>query len=65
MPKQKKLNAKEAEKLVINHGFELIRIKGSHHIYKNENKRIVIPFHTGQILHPKIISEIYEIIENK
>ena len=64
MPKHKKLKAKDAEKLIISHGFELLRIKGSHHIYKKGNTRIVIPFHSGQILHPKIINEIFEIIEN-
>lgn len=58
-----KLNAKEAEKLLFDNGFVLDRQKGSHRIYKKDNKRMVIPFHTSKILHPKIIKELFDIIE--
>jgi len=64
LPKLPTLNAKEAEKLLLKHGFALVRIKGSHHIYKKENKLIVIPFHSGQSLHPKIIKSVFELIES-
>ena len=58
-----KLNAKEAEKLLFDNGFVLDRQKGSHRIYKKDNKRMVIPFHTSKILYPKIIKELFDIIE--
>lgn len=58
-----KLNAKEAEKLLFDNGFVLDRQKGSHRIYKKDNKRMLIPFHTSKILHPKIIKELFDIIE--
>ena len=58
-----KLNAKEAEKLLFDNSFVLDRQKGSHRIYKKDNKRMVIPFHTSKILHPKIIKELFDIIE--
>ncbi|MEI0566814.1 type II toxin-antitoxin system HicA family toxin [Brachyspira pulli] len=58
-----KLNAKEAEKLLFDNGFVLDRQKGSHRIYKKDNKRMVTPFHTSKILHPKIIKELFDIIE--
>ena len=58
-----KLNAKEAEKLLFDNGFVLDRQKWSHRIYKKDNKRMVIPFHTSKILHPKIIKELFDIIE--
>ncbi|MEI0491391.1 type II toxin-antitoxin system HicA family toxin [Brachyspira intermedia] len=58
-----KLNAKEDEKLLFDNGFVLDRQKGSHRIYKKDNKRMVIPFHTSKILHPKIIKELFDIIE--
>ncbi|WP_369293509.1 hypothetical protein [Brachyspira intermedia] len=32
-------------------------------MYKKNNKRMVIPFHTSKILHPKIIKELFDIIE--
>ncbi len=62
MPKLPKLTVEELEKQVLKSGFELIRTKGSHRIYKKNNKRIVIPFHKGKILHPKIIKQAYEIL---
>ena len=57
-----KLNAKEAEKLLFDNGFVLDRQKGSHRIYKKDNKRMVIPFHTSKILHPKIVKELLNVI---
>ena len=58
-----KLNAKEDEKLLFDNGFVLDRQKWIHRIYKKDNKRMVIPFHTSKILHPKIIKELFDIIE--
>ncbi|MFN0237873.1 MAG: type II toxin-antitoxin system HicA family toxin [Aquificaceae bacterium] len=43
-------------------GFELLRTKGSHRIYGKGNLRIVIPFHAGKTLHPKIVKEIFRVI---
>jgi len=40
-------------------GFSLSRQSGSHKIYKNaDNKRVTIPFHSGKILHPKVLKNI-------
>ncbi|MGR3310127.1 MAG: type II toxin-antitoxin system HicA family toxin [Candidatus Brocadiales bacterium] len=40
-------------------GFFLTRQSGSHKIYKNEQgKRVTVPYHSGKILHPKILSSI-------
>lgn len=58
------MTAKEAESLLIKSGFLLARTKGSHRIYKNNNIRVVLPFHAGKDLHPKIVKEIKSIIEN-
>ena len=44
-------------------GFELVRSKGSHRIYKRGNVRFVIPFHVGDILHPKIVKSLMEILD--
>ncbi|TXJ48185.1 type II toxin-antitoxin system HicA family toxin [Brachyspira aalborgi] len=59
-----KLNSKEAEKLLFENGFILDRQRGSHRIYKKDNKRMVIPYHSGKILHPKIIKELFEILND-
>ena len=62
MPEQPKLTAREAEKLLLQAGFERIRVKGSHYIYKRDAVRIVIPFHGGKILHPKIVRQVLDAI---
>ena len=63
MPELPKLTAKEAEKLLLQEGFIIARQKGSHRIYKN-SYRMVLPHHTGKTLHPKIIKELFAIIES-
>jgi len=62
--KQQRLTAKEAEKILSKSGFTLLRQKGSHRIYGKGPKRIVLPHHSGQMLHPKIVKEIYEILRD-
>ncbi len=40
-------------------GFFLSRQSGSHQIYKDQRgRRVTVPFHSGKILHPKLISSI-------
>ena len=64
MPKLPRLTAKEAEKLLLNAGFMQIRSKGSHRIYFRENVRVVIPFHSGKVLHPKTVQQVFTAIES-
>ncbi|WP_104741037.1 type II toxin-antitoxin system HicA family toxin [Helicobacter bizzozeronii] len=47
MPELPKLTAKEAEKLLLQNGFILLRQKGSHRIYLKGKIRQVLPFHVG------------------
>lgn len=63
MPKLPRLTAQEAENLLLDAGFLLIRSKGSHRIYLKANVRVVIPFHSGKILHPKIVKQVINAIE--
>ncbi len=65
MPKLPRLTPQEAEGMLFKAGFKLLRSKGSHRIYLKENKRIVVPFHTGRILHPKIVKQVLKNIEPK
>lgn len=65
MPKLQRLTAQEAEKLLLKAGFELIRSKGSHRIYMKGDKRIIVPFHPGRILHPKVIKQVLESIKEE
>lgn len=57
------MTSKEAESLLLKGGFKFIRQKGSHRIYRKENVRIVIPYHSGKDLHPKIVKELKTILE--
>lgn len=63
MPKQPRLTAKEAEKLLLDVGFIQIRSKGSHRVYRLEDVRVVIPFHSGKVLHPKIVQQVMQAIK--
>ena len=63
MPKQQRLTAEEAEKLILKAGFNLIRSKGSHRIYIKNKVRIILPFHTNKILHPKIVKQVIKAME--
>ena len=49
--------------MLLQAGFVLIRAKGSHRIYMRGNTRIVIPFHAGRDLHPKVVKQILDVIE--
>ena len=40
-------------------GFSMSRQSGSHKIYKNkEGRRGTVPYHSGKILHPKVLKRI-------
>jgi predicted RNA binding protein YcfA (HicA-like mRNA interferase family) len=62
LPELPKLTAKAAEKLLFQAGFELNRVKGSHYIYMRNADRVVVPYHAGKILHPKIVKQILDAI---
>ena len=63
MGKLERLTAKEAESLLMKAGFELIRSKGSHRIYRKHEIRVVLPFHSGKVLHPKIVKQVLNAVE--
>ncbi len=40
-------------------GFILVRQSGSHKIFRNGDQvRVTVPYHSGEILHPKILRQI-------
>ncbi|MEH2044668.1 type II toxin-antitoxin system HicA family toxin [Nostoc sp.] len=64
MPKLPRLTAKEAENLLLDAGFTLIRSKGSHRVYRLNDIRVVLPFHAGKVLHPKIVQQVIKAIKS-
>jgi predicted RNA binding protein YcfA (HicA-like mRNA interferase family) len=64
MPKLPRFTAVDAERELIAAGFELLRSKGSHRIYGKAGFRVTVPFHSGAVLHPKIVKQVLETIED-
>jgi len=62
LDKTPRITASQAEEILLKAGFKLIRSKGGHRIYKKANTRIVIPYHSGKILHPKIVKQIFKVV---
>ena len=63
MPKLPRWTAPEAEALLLRAGFNWMRSKGSHRIYERDGRRVVVPYHSGVILHPKTVKQVLEAIE--
>ena len=63
MPKVPRLTAPDAEAMLLKAGFVWLRSKGSHRIYARRGRRVVVPFHSGTTLHPKIVKQVIEVIE--
>jgi predicted RNA binding protein YcfA (HicA-like mRNA interferase family) len=54
-----RITADETIKALEKAGFFFSRQSGSHKIYKNkEGKRTTVPYHSGEILHPKTLKSI-------
>ena len=59
MPKLPKLKGKELIKILSSHGFDVIRIKGSHHFLRHDDGRCtVVPVHAGETLGPVLLLQI-------
>jgi predicted RNA binding protein YcfA (HicA-like mRNA interferase family) len=63
MPKTPRLTAADVEAMLFEAGFVWLRSKGSHRIYARRGRRVVVPFHSRAMLHPKIIKQVLEAIE--
>jgi len=60
MPKLVPVSAKKMFKILQTLGFELVRVKGSHHFFLNQrtSKTTTVPFHAGEDLGVGLIKEI-------
>ena len=64
MPKLPRWTAAEAERALLKAGFDHLRSKGSHRIYGYRNLRVTVLAHSGATLHPKIVKQVVEAIED-
>jgi predicted RNA binding protein YcfA (HicA-like mRNA interferase family) len=61
MSRLPRVTAQDIIRVIERKGFALIRQSGSHKIYKNsQGVRITVPFHSGKILHPKLLKAIMQ-----
>jgi len=61
-----RMTASDIIKILENKDFQLVRQSGSHKIYRNsKGKRVAVPFHSGKILHPKVLKSIMRDVELK
>ena len=59
MPKLPRLRAREVITALRAAGFEVIRIKGSHHFLKHPDGRCtVVPVHAGEVIGPGLMKSI-------
>ena len=63
MGKLPRLTPQEAERILLEGGFKVLRTKGSHRIYLRGSRRVVVPFHSGRILHPKVVKQVLKAVE--
>jgi predicted RNA binding protein YcfA (HicA-like mRNA interferase family) len=63
MPRLPRWSAADAERVLLRAGFEQLRSKGSHRIYGRGELRVVVPFHGSATLHPRIVKQVLDIIE--
>jgi predicted RNA binding protein YcfA (HicA-like mRNA interferase family) len=59
MPKLRKLKGREVIKVLKDHEFNVVRIKGSHHFLLHTDGRCtVVPVHAGETLGPGLLLQI-------
>lgn len=59
MSKLARPTGKELLAAVVRAGFEVVRIRGSHHFFRHPNGRCtVIPVHTGETIGPGLLARI-------
>ena len=59
MTKLRRLKGRELIAALGNAGFEVVRVKGSHHFLRHpDGRRTVVPVHRGETIGPGLISKI-------
>ena len=59
MTKLPRLTGKDVISALRKSGFEVIRVKGSHHFLRHEDGRTtVVPIHAGETIRPGLLSKI-------
>ncbi|MBE2197365.1 MAG: type II toxin-antitoxin system HicA family toxin [Anaerolinea sp.] len=64
MTRLPRITGKQVISILQKNGFQVIRIKGSHHFLAHSNGRhTVVPVHRGEIIGPGLLSQILRDVE--
>ena len=62
--KHPKLTGRELIKILSKFGFDVVRIKGSHHFLKHvDGRATVVPVHRGETIGPGLLNKISKDVE--
>jgi len=60
-PRLPRLTAREVQRALEKHGFQVVRQRGSHRILRDDlGRRVTLPCHPGKIIHPKVLAAIMD-----
>jgi predicted RNA binding protein YcfA (HicA-like mRNA interferase family) len=60
-PRLPRVTAGEVQRVLEEHGFQVVRQRGSHRILRDPlGHRVTLPYHAGKTLHPKILAAMME-----
>lgn len=64
MPRLPRLKGKEVVTALLKIGFEIFRVRGSHHFLKHPDGRCtVVPLHSGETVGPGLLTKILRDVE--
>jgi predicted RNA binding protein YcfA (HicA-like mRNA interferase family) len=64
MTKLPRIRARELLRVLRRMGFEVVRVRGSHHFLKHPDGRVTsVPVHSGEIIGPGLLATILRDIE--
>jgi predicted RNA binding protein YcfA (HicA-like mRNA interferase family) len=59
MPRYPRLTGQELIRLLLRNGFQVVRVKGSHHRLRHSDGRVTtVPVHRGEIIGPGLLRKI-------
>ena len=60
-PRLPRLTAREVQRALEKHGFQVVRQRGSHRILRDDlGRRVTLPCLPGKIIHPKVLAAIMD-----
>jgi predicted RNA binding protein YcfA (HicA-like mRNA interferase family) len=66
MPRFPRLRGREVVAALRRAGFEVLRVKGSHHFLQHpDGRRTVIPIHAGETIGPGLLNKILKDVQMK